>query len=197
MARVRGRGRHDGGPPAGLGGPRAGFPFGRSLAPPFFRGARARRGDVRAVILALLVEQPRNGYQIMQELELRSGGAWRPSPGSVYPALQQLEDEGLVHLIDAEGGRAYELTDAGRAFVQAHREALDARCEAVTEGGGAGGMREMRNLFQQLAVAVFQVARVGTDTQRAAAQRLLVDTRRAAYRILADGDAEATSGGDG
>ena len=57
---------------------------------------RARRGDVRAAALALLVEQPMNGYQILQEIGERSGGVWRPSPGSVYPALQQLEDEGLI-----------------------------------------------------------------------------------------------------
>ena len=77
---------------------------------------RARRGDVRAAALALLAEQPMNGYQIIQEISERSGGVWRPSPGSVYPALQQLEDEGLIRAESAEGGRrAYTLTDEGRA----------------------------------------------------------------------------------
>src|SRR5579884_3382338 len=90
----RGRGRHRHGP-----GP-WGF---RELGGP--RGPRARRGDVRAALLALLAEEPRNGYGLMQELERRSDGIWRPSPGSVYPALQQLEDEGLVRQVDRESGR--------------------------------------------------------------------------------------------
>src|SRR3954452_7141031 len=77
------------------------------------RGPRARRGDVRAALLVLLAEEPRNGYQLMQEIEQRSDGAWRPSPGSVYPALQQLEDDGLVRAGQADGRRVYELTDAG------------------------------------------------------------------------------------
>src|ERR1700750_360976 len=93
------RGRH--GPPFGRGG----FPFGALLGGPggFARGPRARRGDVRAAALILLAEEPRNGYQLMQEIEQRSGGVWRPSPGSVYPALSQLEDEGLVKAIDHDG----------------------------------------------------------------------------------------------
>src|SRR3954447_14342321 len=81
------------------------------------RGPRARRGDVRAALLALLAEEPRNGYGLMQEIERRSDGLWRPSPGSVYPALQQLEDEALVRTVDQEGRKLFELTDAGRAHV--------------------------------------------------------------------------------
>src|SRR5829696_6959025 len=104
-----GRGRH-------RGGPRGGFP---GFGPP--RGPRARRGDVRAALLLLLAEEPRNGYQLMQEIEQRSDGLWRPSPGSVYPALQQLEDEGLVTPA-GEGRKAYTLTADGRAHVEEHRE---------------------------------------------------------------------------
>ena len=85
------------------------------------RGGRMRRGDVRAAILLLLEEEPRNGYQVMQELEQRTGGAWRPSPGSVYPALQLLADEGLVRSEPRDGGNVFELTDAGRAHVEEHR----------------------------------------------------------------------------
>ena len=88
------------------------------------RGRRIRRGDVRAAILLLLEEEPRNGYQVMQELESRSGGTWRPSPGSVYPALQLLADEGLVRSEARDGGNVFELTDAGRAHVEEHRERL-------------------------------------------------------------------------
>ena len=94
-------------------------PFGRGG-----RGKRARRGDVRAAILLLLDEEPRNGYQLMQEIEERSEGVWRPSPGSVYPALQQLEDEGLVRSDETDGRRAFQLTDAGRTYVEENREAL-------------------------------------------------------------------------
>src|SRR5579884_3118357 len=114
--RMRHNARHGGGPfgrgPAFGGGAR-GFAFG---GPFFFGGGRrAGRGDIRSAILALLAEQPMHGYQIIQELERRSEGAWRPSPGSVYPTLQQLEDEGLVKTVEQEGGRkVFELTDAGR-----------------------------------------------------------------------------------
>src|SRR3954452_7487509 len=100
----RGGGRHRGGP--------GGFP---GFGPP--RGPRARRGDVRAALLVLLAEEPRNGYQLMQEIERRSDGVWRPSPGSVYPALQLLEDEALVRP-GGYGRKLYELTDEGRAHVE-------------------------------------------------------------------------------
>ena len=109
------RGRHRRGwPPfdapefaAGFGGPGG---FGQGFGP----GRRAARGDVRAAILVLLAEKPSHGYQIIQELERRSEGAWRASPGSVYPTLQQLEDEGLVRAVEADGGRrVFELTDTG------------------------------------------------------------------------------------
>src|SRR4051794_22142027 len=79
------------------------------------RRGRRNRGDVRAAILLLLEEEPRNGYGLMQEVEARSSGAWRPSPGSIYPALAQLEDEGLIEPAGAEQGKAFRLTDAGRA----------------------------------------------------------------------------------
>src|SRR5688500_2490305 len=78
------------------------------------RGPRRRRGDVRAALLALLAEEPRNGYQLMQEIENRSEGVWRPSPGSVYPALQQLEDEGLIRSEESDGRKVFRLTEAGR-----------------------------------------------------------------------------------
>src|SRR5258708_33453853 len=82
------------------------------------RGRRARRGDIRTAALLLLAEEPRNGYQIMQEVEERSSGVWRPSPGSVYPALQQLEDEGLIRSEERDGRKLFALTDAGQAHVQ-------------------------------------------------------------------------------
>src|ERR1700742_672166 len=96
-------------------------PFGPGFGPGGPRGPRRRRrGDVRVALLMLLsIDGPLNGYQLMQGLEERSDGRWRPSPGSGHPALQQLEDEGLIRSVQAEGesGRAYELPDAGRAQV--------------------------------------------------------------------------------
>src|SRR5215210_86537 len=95
----------------GGGHARRGGPWRRPTGPWGFgshRGPRARRGDVRAALLVLLAEEPRNGYQLMQEIEERSDGVWRPSPGSVYPALQQLEDEGLVRVAPGEGRKAFE-----------------------------------------------------------------------------------------
>src|SRR6188472_247886 len=98
-------------------GPQLDYLF-RGFGGPHGRGrGRARRGDVRAALLVLLDEEPRNGYQLIQEIEQRSGGIWRPSPGSVYPALQQLEDEGLVRTDEAEGRRTYALSDEGREYV--------------------------------------------------------------------------------
>src|SRR5213080_658585 len=83
----------------------------------FGRRRRMRRGDVRAALLVLLAEEPRNGYQLMQAIEERSDGAWRPSPGSVYPTLQQLEDEGLVTAVQRDGQRVFEITEAGSRHV--------------------------------------------------------------------------------
>ena len=124
----------------------------RLPGPPGFRGMRRgrriRRGDVRAAILLLVEEQPRNGYQIMQELESRSGGVWRPSPGSVYPALQLLADEGLLKSEPAArdgSGNVFELTDAGKAHVDENRERLGSPWEQA----GAGlpeGVRELGGL---------------------------------------------------
>src|SRR5215216_2514776 len=119
--------------------------FGPPFGPGFGRGPRARRGDVRAALLVLLAEEPRNGYGLMQEIERRSGGVWRPSPGSVYPALQQLEDEGLVRAAEDGGRKQYELTDEGRAYVEANRETLAAPWDEVA-GEMGSGVFELRSL---------------------------------------------------
>ena len=119
-----GPGRGFGGPARGFGGPFGGPPWGgpggRGPGGPggHRHGGRRRRGEVRTALLLLLAEEPRNGYQLMQEIEERSGGHWRPSPGSVYPALSQLEDEGLVKAVEGEPGRVFEITDAGREQVK-------------------------------------------------------------------------------
>jgi DNA-binding PadR family transcriptional regulator len=166
-----GRGRH------GRGGRGPGGPFGP-------RGPRARRGDVRTAVLLLLAEEPRNGYQLMQEIEQRSDGAWTPSPGSVYPALAQLEDERLVRSIERDGNRAFELTDAGRERV-AGREGEPAPWDAVKDEFGQGS-RQVMHLIREVAMAASQIVRAGDDAQIARAQEVLRETRRSLYRLLAD-----------
>jgi DNA-binding PadR family transcriptional regulator len=175
-AMSEGRRRHGGGhghghgpghgfDPRALFGGMRGFGFG----PPGRGGRRARRGDVRAAALLLLEEQPRNGYQLMQEIEDRSGGMWRPSPGSVYPALAQLEDEGLVRSDEGAGRRAFEL---GVPWEEAGGEVPQ-------------GILELRSLMMQLGMAAMQVAQAGDEAQTAEARKVLEDARRALYRILA------------
>ncbi len=191
----RGRGRVRGGP-GPWGGP--GFEFGmrgRPFGPPRFggRGPRVRRGDVRAAILDLLAEgQPWNGYQIIQEIGARTQGVWRPSAGSVYPALQQLEDEALIRTEAAgeDRRRMYTLTDEGRAYVEAHAEELRASWDAVTGSVDAADVQLMETI-RQVAVAVTQVAQAGSAAQVAQAAKILTDTRRALYRILASDGEEA------
>ena len=173
------RGGRRGGPPFG-----GGFP---GFGPP--RGPRARRGDVRAALLVLLAEEPRNGYQLMQEIEQRSDGVWRPSPGSVYPALQQLEDEGLVRTT-GEGRKAYELTDEGRAHVEENAEKLGTPWDAVKGDMGEGAW-ELIGAMRPIGGALFQLMHSGTEEQQREAKEVLAETRRALYRILADERPEA------
>src|SRR3954449_198222 len=145
---------------------------------------RARRGDVRAAMLLLLEGEAQNGYQLIQEIEHRTEGVWKPSPGSVYPALQQLEDEGLVHAIEIDGRKAYELTSEGREYVESHREELGDPFEAAT-GGVDEGVMDLRGLVFQVGAAAMQVAAAGHTDE---ARKILADTRRALYKILAEDD---------
>ena len=166
-------------------GGRGGFPFGGAFGfggPGYQRGPRARRGDVRAALLTLLAEEPRNGYQLMQEIERRSDGVWRPSPGSVYPALQQLQDEGLVRSEEQEGSRTYHLTDAGRA---AAAEQESAPWEAASESVDAD-VWELFHVARQVGVAILQLTQAGSPEQLAAARDVLNNARRALYGILAE-----------
>jgi DNA-binding PadR family transcriptional regulator len=161
---------------------------------PHRRGrGRARRGDVRLALLRLLAEEPRNGYQLMQAIEERSEGLWRPSPGSVYPTLAQLEDEGLIRSAEVEGGRRFEITDAGREHLEG-RASEPAPWEQPSQGeGGENPLAELAPLVIQIGKATFQVASVGDPAQRDRAREVLSETRRALYRILAGDtdDAEA------
>jgi DNA-binding PadR family transcriptional regulator len=190
------RGHVRGGFPGRMPGPPGFHGMGPWPGEPRMRGPRARRGDVRAAALALLAEEPMNGYQIIQEIGERSGGVWRPSPGSVYPALQQLEDEGLIKAESSDSGRrGYVLTDDGRHYADAHPDELRAPWDVVA-GGAGGAAIEMRTLIGQLAMAAFQVVSAGTDAQQAQARKILADTRKSLYRILAADESEAGETGE-
>jgi DNA-binding PadR family transcriptional regulator len=170
-----------GGPPGGpmFGGHRGG------------RGrGRARRGDVRLALLLLLGEEPRNGYQLMQTIEERSDGRWRPSPGSVYPTLSQLEDEGLVRATDGENGKVFEITDAGREHLASRAEEPAPWIQPEEAGGQA--FAEIAALVAQIGKAAWQVIQVGDSDQTARASELLTETRKGLYRILA-GDHESAT----
>ena len=182
------------GPGAGRGewarGPerrRAFFGPGGDFGGPRGRGRRARRGDIRTAALMLLAEEPRNGYQIMQEVEERSGGLWRPSPGSVYPALQQLLDEGLIREQEIDGRRGYALTDEGKAVVDGRPADAPTPWETVG-GAGAGEMHDLARLAREVAGAFAQLMRTGSPTQLERAKEVLATARRELYTILADGE---------
>ncbi len=162
------------------------------------RGPRVRRGDVRFAILGVLHEagEPLNGYQVTQEVADRTDGAWKPSPGSVYPTIAQLQDEGLLE--DSPTGRkAVQLTEQGQQYVAEHVAEVD----AVWEPFAAAEEPEGPNLKQVLkgTVGAFaQVMQAGTPEQRERAVDVLDQTRRKLYAILAedpeDDDLDEASG---
>lgn len=144
---------------------------------------RARRGDIRQAILLLLEDGPRNGYGLMQEVEERSGGSWRPSPGSVYPALSQLEDEGLVVMKETEGRKEFELTEAGKSWVDENRDGV-----TPFDSEGRGMPKELGSLrksTQSLAMAARQLAMTGNPEQLDEARKAIDEARRKVYGILA------------
>ncbi len=142
----------------------------RPAAGPRGRGRKARRGDIRTAALLLLAEEPRNGYQIMQEVEERSDGVWRPSPGSVYPALAQLEDEGLIRSEESDGRKLFAITDAGPQARRGARQRRPAPWEQMSDGLGAQA-QELGKLMREVASAFVQVMRTGSEAQMAARPR--------------------------
>jgi DNA-binding PadR family transcriptional regulator len=159
-------------------------PFGGP--PPWATGrSKARRGDVRAALLALLAEEPRNGYQLIQEIEERSGGEWRPSPGAVYPALQQLTDEGLIEAEEHDGRRTFRLSESGRAYVEAHADEVNAPWEAMTSDV-RDDVRELFGTAGRTGAAVMQIVQTGSEEQVAQATQILSETRRKLYQLLAE-----------
>ena len=192
---MHGHGPHEEWPGAGHHGGFGPWGPGRPPLPPmppgpwgFGRGrgrGRRGRGDVRAAILALLAERPMHGYEMIQELETRTGGVWRPSPGSVYPTLQLLEDEDLITGEEGEGRRRFTLTDAGRA--ETERQGQRPPWEEVT-AGVAPEAWSLRDAIAQIAQAAWSVAAAGSQAQQAKALEVLKDSRRRLYAILAEGD---------
>lgn len=175
------------GGPEGPGGPGG---FGPGFGPGRRRGpGRGRRGEVRKAILAILREGTANGYQIMEGIAEKSQGLWRPSPGSVYPALNLLEDEGLIEATEASGKKAFQLSDAGRAHVEELGEDLDSPWDDVA--GPHQGILDVRQELMQLATTLQQVAAAGTPDQREQAKAVLVRARRDLHRIMA-GDPVST-----
>lgn len=147
-------------------------------------GPRMRRGDIRTAVLAVLTEAPGHGYDVMQNLEDKTGGAWRPSPGSVYPTLQLLEDEGLVRSTERDGKRVFEITDAGRAeAAQRIEQAGGTPWELAGRGQRRG--REVREAIGQLHMAFKQIAMVGSTDQVDRAVAIVTDARKQLYQILA------------
>lgn len=146
-------------------------------------GMRMGRGDVRAAVLALLVEKPMHGYQIIREIEERSEGAWKPSPGSVYPTLQLLADEGLIAVEESGGRKTYSLTDAGRAVADV---ATDTKAPWESQNERRGGRTSaLPKAGVDLAQAVAVVGRTGSPEQVKQAVTVLEEARRKLYSILA------------
>lgn len=177
---------HRGGPPPWVGGGRGGWggpPWG---GPGGGRGPRRRRrGETRGALLGLLAESPMHGYQLIQELESRTEGTWRASPGSVYPTLQMLEDQGLIRGTDDDGRRVFELTDEGRSAVEQLGDG--ARPWEAEAGGEMPLAFQVMRAVQQLAMAAHQVAHATAD--EAALTRALAiveDGRRQLYALLAE-----------
>jgi DNA-binding PadR family transcriptional regulator len=163
-------------------------PHGPHGAHGFGHWTRARRGNVRAAVLAVLAEQPMHGYQIMQQLEERSGGMWRPSPGSVYPTLQLLEDQGLVKSEEVEGKRVFSLTEDGRAEAEASKERMGEAPWAAAQHGASHPHGKLRLAAFQLAAAARQVGVAGSPEQIDKALEILNEARRRIYSLLAESD---------
>ncbi len=162
-------------------------PHGRGFGPHGFGPhGRARRGNVKAAILAVLAENPMHGYEVMQQLEERSGGMWRPSPGSIYPTLQLLEDQGLVRSEEVDGRRVFSLTDDGKT----EAEAVIQRGApwATSETGPEGARFKMRGATMQLIAAVKQVGMAGSQEQIDKTLEILAEARKRVYGLLAGSD---------
>jgi DNA-binding PadR family transcriptional regulator len=147
-------------------------------------GPRARRGDVRAAILALLAEREMHGYEMIGEIDERTDGAWTPSAGSIYPTLQLLEDEGLIHGEESAGKRRFSLTDEGRA-AQEERAGEQAPWDSV-RADAAPEQIQLRESVHKFHHAIGQVFHAADEQQQKRIREMLDETRRGIYAILAE-----------
>lgn len=152
------------------------------------RGRRrgGRGGDVRAASLLLLAEHPAHGYQLIQDIAERSDGAWTPSPGSIYPVLQQLEDEGLIEFERVDGRKTATLTEAGSAYVEEHRDELGTPWEDASQSSDRDADREAGAELKKFVMAWRQVIHTGTPAQKAQVNEIVDEARKSMYGILAD-----------
>jgi DNA-binding PadR family transcriptional regulator len=150
-------------------------------------GRRARRGDVRTAILALLEEKPAHGYDLIRELEERSGGMWQPSPGSIYPTLQMLEDQGLLTSQEVDGKRVFSITEEGKADLATRRERSGGAPPWEMQGDRQEAFGKLMGAMGQLGAAAMQVARTGDDAQIDRACEVVTAARKSVYALLAEG----------
>ncbi len=179
------RGR--GGPTGGRrerGSGRRGRGFGYGPDGSMGRGPRRGRGDVRTAALLLLLERPMHGYEMILEIRERSGEAWSPSPGAIYPTIQLLSDEGLITTHDEDGKKVSSLTETGRVAAQELASTKTAPWDEASNDAGEGAP-SLRHAIHHLMMATKQVAMAGTDAQRQRATELLDETRRKIYALLA------------
>lgn len=164
-------GRREGRGPADQGGPRGPHRRGKH------RGGRMRRGDVRLAMLALLDEKPMNGYQMIQAIAERTNQLWKPSPGAIYPALSQLQDEQLVEAAEVDGQKAFQLTAAGRKLAADINPKPWEQVVRESRSGG-DGFDELRRAFDALEQEVRSVATIGSENQVQAVTVVLVEAQR-------------------
>lgn len=145
---------------------------------------RAARGDIRAAILSLLADGPQNGYSLIKAIAEKTGGLWKPSPGSVYPTLQQLVDEELVEATGDGRRTDYELTDAGKAYIAEHESELDAAWKATP--GRSAADAALHEAIGKLMGVVHQLRFAATEEQRQQAAEKIDELRKALYLILAE-----------
>lgn len=148
---------------------------------------RTRRGDIKFILLELLAERPQHGYELMNELEARRSGFRRPSPGSVYPALQMLQEGGYLISEEIEGKRVYTITESGRQFLSDRPQHSHSRHERdrSTENKPSE-LIELRRTLTELNDAVTQIARSGNVEQTNRVRNLLVQVKREIYKLLAE-----------
>lgn len=151
-------------------------------------GSRARRGDVRAAVLTLLADEPMHGYEMIKEIEERSGGYWKPSAGSIYPTLQLLEEQGLISGEESGGRRLFSLTEEGRAAVDERTEKGEALPWEQVRSGAPAELVQLGRSAQQLRAAIGQALHAADEGQRSRIRDLLDETRRGIYAILAEKD---------